>query len=149
MSFLSHPRGRAGPGAASAAGDMGAVSETEPAAVAAAASASMAIGRRCAAIGRVCVRALFWLEKIGWVVVGKTGEGRERDVGVGGDGRGDVLPGAGDEKTGGYMGRRRRRVCDGLPPLSFCFLATRSLALLVYKATAMQQRASSLAGQRY
>lgn len=93
MSFLSHPRGRAGPGAAaaaaaSAAGDMGAVSETELAALAlaAAASVSMAIGCRSAARRRVCrVRALVWLEKNGWVVVGKTGEGRDRDVGVGGE----------------------------------------------------------------
>ena len=50
MSFFSHPpRGRAGPAAASAAGEMGAVSGTETALATAAASASMAIGRAAAA----------------------------------------------------------------------------------------------------
>ena len=91
MSFLSHPRGRAAAAdaAVSAAGDMGAVSETALAAVTAAASASMAIcrrrRRRSAAVGTwEGVRALVWLEKdrvVGW----EDGSRRDRYVEVVGE----------------------------------------------------------------
>ena len=72
MSFFSHPpRGRAGPAEASAAGDMGAVSETETAlAAAAAASASIiAMGRAAAA---AFVGGLVWQVKTGFWL-GETG----------------------------------------------------------------------------
>lgn len=70
MSFLSHPpRGCAGL-AASAPGDMGAVSETEAALAAATASGSMAIGRSAVV---AFVGGLVWLVKIGFWL-GKLGK---------------------------------------------------------------------------
>ena len=83
MSFLSHLRGRAGPAAAaSASGDMGAISET----ALAAASASMATcRRRSATVGTwEGVRALVWPEKdrvVGW----EDGSRRDRYVEVVGE----------------------------------------------------------------
>lgn len=131
---------------------MGAVSETEPdaLALAAAASVSMAIGCRSAARRRVCrVRALVWLEKNGWVVVGKTGEGRERDRDVGVGGEATCCRERTTRRPEDIYGEATGEGGSGtLAPVSFCFVPARSSALLCAQARQQRcngERASSLA----